>query len=68
MKLKTKEFNLALARSKLTVQELANQAKIPKQTIHRLKNPKGNNKVLPRTIGKLAEVLGVDVKEICSSI
>lgn len=61
MKINTQNFELALARAKKTMSELANDSGLSKDTITHIRV--GNN-VRPITIGKIAESLGVDVAEI----
>lgn len=66
IKLKPDKFMRAVARKRITIQELANLSEVNVRTIHRIKSSKdmGNNRTSPQTVGKLAAVLGVDVTEI----
>lgn len=66
IKLKVDNFIRAVARKGITYLELEELSGVPERTIHRIKSSKdpGYNRVLPKTIGKLAKALDVDVTEI----
>ena len=61
MKVSKKKLELAMARAKLNRNELAEKAGIPIPTVC---NVYSRGTCKPRTVGKLAEALGVDVTEI----
>lgn len=61
MKIDEKKLNLALASACLTANELAKNAKLGVDTLSKLRN---GREAQPRTIGKLARALGVDVTEL----
>ncbi|MGM9915944.1 helix-turn-helix domain-containing protein [Anaerotignum sp.] len=65
MIINAKNFILAMARAKLGAGELSNKSCIGKNTIYLI--CKGGYKTTPRTAGRLAEALGVDVTEIIES-
>ena len=56
-----KKLTLALARSCMSVPDLAKKTGIPAGTIH---NIKARPKTRPKTAGKIAKALGVDVTEL----
>jgi len=60
IKFNNRKFDLALARSKLSVSELASSAGVGRNSIYNVRD-KG---VLPIIAGKIAEALGVDVADI----
>ena len=64
MKLKVDNFTKALARRGLSIVELSELSGVPKSTIINGKSKRGNNRMLPRNIGKLAAALDVDITEI----
>lgn len=55
------KVNLILAKKKLTVTELCGAAGYSRNRFYTVMNSK---KVSPKTVGKIAEALGVDVTEI----
>ena len=66
MKLKPDNFTKALARKAITLKALSELSGVPLSTIINGKSKRGNNRMLPRNIGKLAAALDVDVMEIAS--
>lgn len=61
MTLSREKINLALARKKMTVTQLAKKYGVSAQRIRAILNSK---KVVPATAGRIAEALEVDVTEI----
>ena len=59
MFLNKEKFDVALAVKKLTLDELSQKAGITKQTICRIRR---GDSLIPKTVGKLAEALEVDVE------
>lgn len=62
MEMDIKKFNLALANSCLTLEELSKKSGVGRCTISRVKND--SQKATPRTLGKLAKALGVRVEDL----
>ena len=62
MKIDTGKLLLAMARAKITDTELCETASVPKSTWANIKAGRRNPK--PVTLGKLAEALNIDVKEL----
>ena len=61
MKLDRKKVELEMARSCLSLSELAKNAEMPEPTV---KNSLYGRSIRPRTAGLIARALGVDVNEI----
>ena len=62
LKLNVKELKLAQARACLTITELSKKANLGKGTLEKIFN--GQRSATPKTIGKLAKALNVDVTKI----
>ena len=62
MKIDVKKINIELARRQLSITEFCSQSQIPSVTIEKIlrgvRNPR------PKTIGRIASALNVDVTEI----
>lgn len=61
MEINNKKFEIALARSGLTIAQAAERAGISRQRFSMILNQKN---VTPQAVGKIAKGLGVDVTEI----
>lgn len=61
MEINNKKFEIALARSGLTIAQAAERAGISRQRFSMILNQKN---VTPQTVGKIAKGIGVDVTEI----
>lgn len=61
MKANRKKLELAMARACVNAHEIAAQAEMPQPTVM---NVLAGRSVKPRTLGRVAKVLGVDVTEI----
>lgn len=61
MKAERSALELAMARSCMSVKDIAEKAQIPEMTV---KNVLSGRSVRPRTIGLVCKALGVDVTEI----
>ena len=62
MILNKEAFNLALAQAELTKQEVAQKSGVAPSTITKLLS--GNQKMQPRTAGKIAKALGCNLSDI----
>ena len=62
MKVNKRKLEIAMARAKLNRNELAEKAGLPIPTVCNVLHTRGTDK--PKTVGILAEALGVDVTEI----
>lgn len=62
MRLSNEKLNLELARQKLSINELCEKAGLPRTTFGQVRRGERNAK--PKTIGLIADALGVDVTEI----
>ena len=65
MKISPEKINLIMARKQLSVNEVCVDGSLPKETFKQVKN--GARNPTPKTIGKIAAALGVDVTEIIES-
>ena len=65
MQISTEKINLIMARKQLSVREVCERGHIPKDTFKQVKNRVRNP--TPKTIGKIAAALDVDVTEILES-
>lgn len=55
------KLQIAMARAKMGIEDIAERASMPKVTVCKVINGKS---VLPATLGKVASALGVDVTEL----
>lgn len=62
MKIDIKKFEIALAKSCMSITELAEASGVDDVTLSRMRNKKQEPR--PRTIGKIAKILQVDVIEL----
>lgn len=62
MKLSIEKFNIELARKQMSIQELCTKSGIPRTTIVQVR--RGTRNAKPKTIGQIANALGVDVMAI----
>jgi len=62
LKLSIEKFNIALARKQMSITEFCAVSGMPRTTIVQAK--RGDRNVKPKTIGKIARALDVDVTEI----
>jgi len=62
VKISIEKLNIELARRQLSVTEFCMQTKIPQVTVDQIR--RGVRQARPKTIGRIAAGLGVDVTEI----
>lgn len=65
MKLNKEKINLIMARKQLSVKDVCETSGLPKETFKQAKN--GARNATPKTIGRIAAALGVDVTEIIAT-
>ena len=61
MKMDRKKFNLACARACMSINDVAKEIGVPRQTVANVAMERGTS---PVTLGKIARALGVDPQEI----
>lgn len=64
MRLDRNKFDVCLGRKGLTVPELAKVAGVSVDTIRRMRSADSTHNAQPRTMGKVASALNVDIVEI----
>jgi DNA-binding Xre family transcriptional regulator len=62
MKIDSKILDIAMAEACLTVNELSKQSGVNVVTLTRLR--KGNQELMPKTVGKIARALDISVEEL----
>lgn len=62
MRIDNKKIEIAMAKACLSVNELSKQSGINIVTLTKLR--KGNQELMPKTVGKLSKALGVPVEEL----
>lgn len=62
MKIDSKKLDIAMAEACLTVNELSKQSGVNVVTLTRLR--KGNQELMPKTVGKIARALDISVEEL----
>ena len=65
MKLSVEKLNIELARQQLSIQEFCAKSGIPRTTNVQVR--RGDRNAKPKTIGRIANALGVDVTAIIES-
>lgn len=62
MRIDNKKFEIAMAEACLSVNELSKQSGVNIVTLTKLR--RGNQELMPKTVGKISKALGVPVEEL----